>query len=185
MFANLRSFALFMLVLAAVAAMLLFAVGRMAEVPEDCLAADAAMTEGDHDLAIDRYILCIDSNELPDAVMADVFYNMGNAYSAKQNPYQAIRDYGTAIELNPNHGWAYNNRCYGYGLLRRPEEALRDCETAMALLPDQPAILDSRALAYWLLDETEKARRDLERAHQLDPSFPTWQERLREFEGMY
>ena len=41
------------------------------------------------------------------------------------------------------------------------------------------------AAPYWLLDEHGKARLDLEHAHQLDPSIATWQERFREFEGMF
>lgn len=153
--------------------------------PEDCLAADSALNAGDYDLAIDHYILCLDDNELPDRILAEVFHNMGNAYSAKENHYQAIRDYGAAIELNPDHGWAYNNRCWSYGLLRRAEEALADCDMALGLLPDRAEVLDSRALAYWLLDETDKARRDLERARELDASLPGWQDRFREFEGMF
>jgi tetratricopeptide (TPR) repeat protein len=69
--------------------------------------------------------------------------------------------------------------------LRRAEEALADCDEALKLLPNQPEILDSRALAYWLLDEHDKAQQDLVRAWRLDPSRRTWQERFREFEGMF
>jgi tetratricopeptide (TPR) repeat protein len=43
----------------------------------------------------------------------------------------------------------------------------------------------NRALAYWLLGEHDKARQDLEHAHQIAPSFVTWQERFRQFEGMF
>ncbi len=43
----------------------------------------------------------------------------------------------------------------------------------------------SRARAYWLRGEQDKAREDLKRARHLDPSYPTWQERFREFEGMF
>ena len=60
-----------------------------------------------------------------------------------------------------------------------------DCDEALRLLPEQPEILDSRALANWLLGEPGKARRDLERARELDSSVPVWQERFREFEGMF
>ncbi len=69
--------------------------------------------------------------------------------------------------------------------MRRAEEALPDYDKALRLLPDQPEILDSRALAYWLLDEHDKAQQDLERAREIDPSRPVWQERFREFEGMF
>ena len=110
---------------------------------------------------------------------------LGIAYSAKGSHNQAIKDFTEAIHLRPDHAWAYNNRCWSYGIMHRAEEALDDCDKALRLLPDQPEILDSRALAYWLLDDKDKARQDLERAHQLDPSSPTWEERSREFEEMF
>jgi hypothetical protein len=46
-------------------------------------------------------------------------------------------------------------------------------------------MLDSRALVYWLLGEHDKAQQDLELAREIAPSLPTWQERFREFEGMF
>ena len=53
------------------------------------------------------------------------------------------------------------------------------------LSPDEPDILDSQALAYWLLGDQDKARQDLDRARQIEPSFPSWQDRFHEFEGMF
>ncbi len=185
MIANLPKWFLYSLVLAALLAVaMLFSVER-ATLPEDCQKADSALGDGDYSLAIDHYISCIDSGDLPDKVLAAVYHNLGNAYSAKDNHYQAIEDYSEAIAFDPGHAWAYNNRCWSYGVLRRAEEALPDCDEALRLLPDQPEFLDSRALAYWLIDEHNKAQQDLVRAHQLDPSLPTWQERFREFEGMF
>ncbi len=158
---------------------------KRVRIPEDCHKAGSALETKDYNLAIDHYLLCLDAGELPTEVLARVYYGLGIAYSAKGNHYQAMEDYSEAIHLNPNHAWAYNNRCWSYGLLRRAEEALRDCDEALRLLPGQPEILDSRALAYWLLDDKDKARQDLERAHRLDPSSPTWEERSREFEEMF
>jgi len=158
---------------------------KRVKIPEDCQKAGNAIETKDYSLAIDHYLLCLDAGELPTEVLARVYYGLGIAYSAKGNHYQAMEDYSEAIHLNPNHAWAYNNRCWSYGLLRRAEEALRDCDQALRLLPDQPEILDSRALAYWLLDDKDKARQDLERAHRLDPSSPAWEERFREYEEMF
>lgn len=171
--------------LAGVGAALLLLYVQKPRLPEDCLTANAAMEAGDYNLAIDHYLMCIETGELPDTALAAVYFVMGDAYSAKGNRYQAIQDYGEAIRLDPGHAWAHNNRCWNYALLRQASEALQDCDEALRLLPDQPEILDSRALAYWLLDDREKARRDLERARQLDPSLPDWQERFRDFEGMF
>ena len=183
--ANLPKWFLYGLVLTALIAVLMLFSGKRPELPEDCEKANSALEAGDYDFAIDHYISCINIGDLPDRVLAAAYHNLASAYSAKGNHYQAIKDYSEAIAFDPNYAWAYNNRCWSYGLLRRAEEALPDCDEALRLLPDQPEILDSRALALWLLDEHDKARQDLERARQIDPSFPTWQERFREFEGMF
>ena len=172
------------LLFAAVAAFVMFNAQRSG-LPEDCLKANSAMEASNYDLAIDHYLMCIETGELTDATLAAVYYVLGDAYFAKDNHYQAIQDYGEAIRLDPSHAWAYNNRCWNHALLRQATEALRDCDEALRLLPDRPEILDSRALAYWLLDDHEKAKQDLERARQQDPSLPTWQERFRDFEGMF
>ena len=83
--------------------------------------------------------------------------------------------------MDPTNARAYNNRCWIYGLTERPRDALQDCDESLRLRPDDAATLDSRALAYWLLDGQNQARQDLERARRLDPSYPTWQERFRQF----
>ncbi len=108
-----------------------------------------------------------------------------HAYQKRGDDDRVIRDYDEAIRIDPGYASAYNNRCWTYGLMRRPKDALPDCDEALRLLPDDPATLDSRALAYWQLDEHDKARLDLEHARQLNPSIPTWQERFREFGGMF
>ena len=158
---------------------------KRVEIPGDCQKAGSALEAKDYDLAIDHYLLCLDAGELSTEILARVYYGLGIADSAKGNHDQAIEDYSETIHLSPNHAWAYNNRCWSYGLLHRPGEALRDCDEALRLLPDQPEILHSRALAYWLLDDKDKARQDLERAHQLDPSILKWEERFRKFEEMF
>ena len=185
MFAKLPKWFLYGLGLTALLAVLMLFSGKRVTLPEDCQKADSALGEGDYDLAVDHYLSCIDSGDLPSRTLAAAYHNLASAYSAKGNHYQAIKDYSEAIAFDPGHAWAYNNRCWSYGVLRRAEEALPDCDEALRLLPDQPEFLDSRALAYWLIDEHDKAQQDLVRAHQLDPSLPTWQERFREFEGMF
>ena len=154
-------------------------------IPEACRDAESAMGAEDYDAAIEGFLICLDGEKLPGDVLARVFYALGNAYSAKENYRQSILDYTEVIDLDPTHPWAYNNRCWSYGLLRRGEEALRDCDQALRLLPDQPEILDSRALAYWILGDLDKARQDLERAHRLESSFPTSEQRFREFEELF
>ena len=173
------------LVLLALASAVLFVAAPRVSLPEVCQAAGQSLEAGDYDEAIEGYFACIDSGALSQAQQANAFYDLANAYFAKGDYYQAARDYGTAIELNPKHGWAYNNRCWSYGLLRRAEEALRDCDEALRLLPNRAEVLDSRALAYWLKDEQDRARQDLEAARRLDPEVPDWQTRFRQYEALF
>ena len=184
MFANVSRKVLLGLVLLALAAAFASLFMGGPTLPGECRSGDAAMRTGDLDRAIDDYILCLGSSDLPDESMADVYYALANAYFAKGNLQQAASDYGEAIKLEPGHAWAYNNRCWVHGLLRQPEIALADCEEALRLLPDQPEILDSRAFARWQIGEPGKARADLERAHKIDSAFPTADERLREFQQL-
>jgi tetratricopeptide (TPR) repeat protein len=185
MFAGLPKWLLLGLALAAGVMLLVLFSPVPLELPEDCGTADSAMEEQDHDRAIAHYFLCLEAAELPQGVQAQVFFNLGNAYSAKGNHHQAIEDYSEALYLDPSHGWAYNNRCWSRGLLRQSTKALSDCDEALKLLPDRPEILDSRALAYWQLGEQDKAREDLARAHEIEPSFPTADERFGQFEEMF
>lgn len=173
--------------LALTAALALLALYRSIppDLPADCIEAGKSMEAEDYNLAIDHYFACLEAEELPAAIRARVFLQLGNAYSAKENYHQAIEDYSEALTLDPSLGWAYNNRCWSRGLVRQSTEALHDCNEALRLLPNQPEVLDSRALAYWQLGEQSKARADLARAHEIDPSLPAPEDRFREFEDMF
>ncbi len=120
-----------------------------------------------------------------DATYARAYANRGYTYQKKGDNDQAIRDFDEAIRLDPAYAKAYNNRCWLYGLTRRPDEALEDCNESLRLRPDSAATLDSRALAYWLLGDHDNARRDLIRAREINPRLSLWQDRFREFEGMF
>ena len=158
---------------------------RPSGLPEACQLGNEAMEAGDYDGAIDHYLGCAGDENLPEEMRGRLFYILGNAYVAKGQYAQAIEDFSEAIRLDPSLGWAFNNRCWTYGLLGRAEDALPDCNRALSLLPDQPEVLDSRALIYWQLGETAKARADLDRARTVDSSLPSPEQRFQEFEEMF
>jgi tetratricopeptide (TPR) repeat protein len=185
MFAGLPRWLLLGLVLTAGVMLLVLFSPVPLELPEDCTTADSAMEAQDHDRAIEHYFLCLEAEELPQGVQAQIFFNLGNAYSAKGNHHQAIEDYSDALYLDPSHGWPSNNTCCRGVLVRQSTEAFSDCDEALKRLPDRPEVLDSRALAYWQLGELDKAREDLARAHEIEPSFPTADERVGQFEEMF
>ncbi len=116
MLANLpRWFLVGLTVIAVGAVFLLVFPGRL-QLPEECQEGDRALQEGDPDLAIERYIHCIQSAELPTRILAHVFFNLGDAYSAKGNHRQAIDDYSEALRLDPEVSLISQLSCSGVWL---------------------------------------------------------------------
>jgi tetratricopeptide (TPR) repeat protein len=152
---------------------------------EACYRASAAQQQGRHEVAISFYNQCIAWAELPPETLALVLSNRATSRQRTNDFKGALRDYGEAIEIDPDRANAYNGRCWTYAMLRRPEQALADCEESLRLAPDDPYALDSRALVHWLMSRDELARADLERARALNPSFRPWQERFKDFEKMF
>ena len=71
-------------------------------------------------------------------VLADAYINRANAYDALGRSQDALRDYGRAIEVNPDDRLAYVNRAITYYRLKEYAKALADLEksrTSAALRP--------------------------------------------------
>ncbi len=152
---------------------------------EACYRGTAAQQQNRHQLAISFYNECIAWAELPPETLALVLTNRATSRQLTNDFEGALRDYGEAIEIDPERANAYTGRCWAYAMLRRPQQALADCDESLRLVPDDPYALDSRALAHWLMSRDELARADLERARALNPSFRPWQERFKDFEAMF
>ncbi len=101
MIAKLPKWLLYGTVLGVLIAVLMLISRERVMLPGDCQRADNALGEGDYDLAIDHYISCIDSGDLPDRALAAAHHNLGSANFLKGNHYQAIEDYSEAIALAP------------------------------------------------------------------------------------
>lgn len=151
---------------------------------EACYRGSAAQQHDQHHLAISYYNECIAWAELPSDTLALVLTNRATSRQLTKDYQGALRDYSAAIEIDPERANSYNGRCWTYAMLRRTQAALADCEESLRLAPDDPYALDSRAFVFWLMSRDDLARADLERARLLDPSFPSWQERFREFEKL-
>lgn len=149
-----------------------------------CYRGSAAQQQGRHALAISLYNECVAWADLPPETLALVLTNRATSRQLTNDFEGAIRDYGEAIEIDPERANAYNGRCWAYAIQRRPQDALADCDESLRLNPDDPYALDSRALVHWLMSQDKLARADLERARALDPSFRPWQERFKEFEKL-
>ena len=122
----------------------------------------------DPDLAVGHCTRALQSRELSPANLATAFSHRGNAYQNKGAYDLAIRDYDSALALNPNDGDAFNNR--GNAHLRKGEYdlAIRDYDQTISLNPDHVLAFTNRGTAYQYKGEYERAIRDYNEAIALD-----------------
>ncbi len=84
------------------------------------------------------------------------YYTLGNYDYDTGNCQQAVVDYTTSIQLNPNYAQAFNNRAYTYMRLRDYQDALPDLDKDLALNPNYIQALMNRGDIhnyYWAIDK--------------------------------
>ncbi|MFD8284975.1 tetratricopeptide repeat protein, partial [Streptomyces solisilvae] len=96
----------------------------------------------------------------------------GREYRRADNYQQALTDYTTALELEPQSR-AYGGRGETHRLAGRHEEALADFGRAIELDPDDVFALESRGHTYLSMGLHEEALAEYSRAIELNPS-NTW-----------
>jgi tetratricopeptide (TPR) repeat protein len=106
-------------------------------------------------------------------------YNKGLYYADKGDYESAITSYNTAIELNPEDVYSYNNRGLVYIDLGNYDKAIVDFNKAIDLDPNYDKAYFNRALAYEELRRVNEARQDFEKAIELttDPTIRAYAEK--------
>jgi Tfp pilus assembly protein PilF len=101
---------------------------------------------------------------------SEPYYLRGIAFSDTGNSVSAIRDYTTAIEIEPNYGPAYINR--GVAFLERGEidRAIEDFNTAIRLKAAPPDSYTNRGNAFYKKGELDRAIEDYTVAISLEPA---------------
>ena len=84
---------------------------------------------------------------------------------------EMVRLYSKAIELDPDFGWAYNNRGNTYADLKQYEKAIEDYNKAIELDPEEALAYNNRGTRYADLKQYEKAIEDYNKAIELDPEY--------------
>ena len=159
---------------------LLLALGSglaVADEKEDCAG-------GDIEKRLEGCTAIIDTGKLTDQDMAFAYINRGDALFAKNDYYQAIDDFGKAIELYPKDAKPYNNRAYTYLTLRRPEDGLPDAQKAVELEPENANAWDTLGTIYVWLKQKDKAIEALKKANALDPEKKLGSELLAKLEAI-
>jgi S1-C subfamily serine protease/cytochrome c-type biogenesis protein CcmH/NrfG len=103
----------------------------------------------------------------PDAL---IYIERGNAWFAKRDYDQAIRDYTEAIRLDPSDAAAYGCRGKAWFAKLDCDEAIRDATEAIRLDPNEPHYYSCRSCAWFGKMEYDEAIRDATEAIRLDPS---------------
>ncbi len=90
---------------------------------------------------------------------------------SKENKHAACLPFlNRAVELNPDHAIAFNNRGTAYGNLKQYEQAIADYDRAIELDPNYARAYNNRGTAYADLQQHEQAITDYDQAISLDPN---------------
>ncbi len=129
-----------------------------------------ALMRGNNTKALEAYGKALEDGNLPEARRASIYNDRGVAYWRERQYQQALADFQTSIDLNPDYAPVYNNRGNVYVAMGRFEDAIADFSRAISLAPAYGAAFNNRGNAYLSLGQFEKAQADLRRAITLLPS---------------
>ena len=88
-----------------------------------------------------------------------------------KTPDEKIRWYTTAIKLDPEYSWPYNNRGVAYNNKGAYDRAIRDCSKAISLNPDYAKAYSNRGIAYDNKNAYDWAIRNYNKAISLKPDY--------------
>lgn len=95
------------------------------------------------------------------------YFDRGNANANARNYKDAIKDYTSAIKLNPAFAEAFRNRGDAYYAQADYKDAIEDFSSAIKLNPHYAEAYYDRGDAYALDGEVAKSQADLKKAKQL------------------
>ena len=123
--------------------------------------------------AVDK--MQVQANPLSDVskeeILSDSVFQQGNILVMLKQINKAIERYSHAIELNPNHTHAYNNRGIAYENTGDFDRAIEDFNTAIGLNPNYAIAYNNRGAAYHDKDDIDRAIEDFNTAIGLNPNY--------------
>lgn len=124
----------------------------------------------EHDRAIGLYSQVIEAAVLPLQNISTAYRARGDAYFKKGYSDYALRDYASALRLNPHNVSAYVNRSNVQTVRGKYEEALADLGKAIKLDPHDAFAFQVRGNVHFYMGRFGKAASDYQRSLGLDPS---------------
>lgn len=128
-----------------------------------CRGVDAA-SEGHHERAVALFSAAL---ALAPQTPAGIYQHRGAALAELGMYRQAIRDYDTAVRLNPGYPDTYLDRGNAHHALHQPRHAVKDYSEAIRLRSDFAEAYANRAAVEMELGDAEAARSDAEKARSL------------------
>lgn len=118
----------------------------------------------DNERRIEGCTALIERGGVPKAKLSDIYARRALAYSLQGQYATAIRDYDIAIELQPNHAIALNNRAWAYFRWGKAATGLPDVEKSLQLDPTAAHTLDTRAHIRQVMGDPKGALNDYTKA---------------------
>jgi tetratricopeptide (TPR) repeat protein/CBS domain-containing protein len=106
--------------------------------------------------------------ELQDAKTAEQFIRRGVRQSRNGWKSRAIKDFTSAIRLEPKNSNAYLQRAMVYNQLNDYAAAIDDCDEGLKLAPTDAAFFNERGVAYYRQKKYDAAIKDFRKATQFD-----------------
>ena len=85
------------------------------------------------------------------------YVNQGDSLLAQGKWNEAVSQYSSAIEADPENAALYHSRAQAYIYLEKYDEALSDLNKAMELQPDYAETYNTRGYLYFLQHKDEEA----------------------------
>lgn len=99
------------------------------------------------------------------------YYNRGTAYSLLENHTAAIKDFNTALSIEPNYAKAYNNRGLANGHLRHYAAAIKDFSSAISIEPNNAETYYNRGISYGSSNDYTSAIENFTNAISIKPDY--------------
>lgn len=107
---------------------------------------DVAFANQDYKTAITDYTIAIDSSKIDKSVLSVIYFYRGESYKNTNQIEPAIKDYSSAIKINPKYREAYWSRAIVYGAAQKIRESINDYKKALALIPSEDNV--NQAILY-------------------------------------
>ncbi|MGE5259220.1 MAG: tetratricopeptide repeat protein, partial [Hyphomicrobiales bacterium] len=107
------------------------------------------------------------SSAAPESKDPNYWFQKGALCSTYGNNQAAIRYFGKAVTLDPNHSGAYFSQGISYGQLGNYSRAVADINRAIEMEPQNGLYYYGRGRTYLLAGEKDKALQDFRKAAEL------------------